>query len=78
MELHQKIEWAHEIYTLYAKSNAANPILPDLHDHLTRLLGDSLLEHGYDDDDEYKDDYEDIWDDETTLGKGSTTTSPTT
>ena len=77
MMLHHEIELAHEAYMRCAWRSATNRILPDLHDRLTRLLGDSLLEHGYDDDDEYKDDNEDIWDDETTWGKGSTTT-PTT
>ena len=31
--------------------------------------------HRYDDDDEYKDDCDDVWDDETTWGKFSTTTT---
>ena len=39
--------------------------------------GSSYYDHANDDDDEYKDNYEDIWDDETTWEKGSTTT-PTT
>ena len=43
LELHERIEGAHELYKRYAKRNAANFILSDLHDNLARLLGDSPL-----------------------------------
>ena len=76
--LHHDIEEAHETYALCAGRNASNHTLSELRNSLTRLLGDSLLEYAFDyDDDDYQDDYEDTWDDETTWGKGSTTT-PTT
>ena len=78
MMLHHDIEVAHKTYALCAWRNASNHILSELRDCLTWLLGDSLLEYafGYDDDD-YQDNYENTWDDETTWGNGSTTT-PTT
>ena len=44
MALHEKIEQAHEVYQRYAKHNAANCMLSELHDNLARLLGDSLLD----------------------------------
>ena len=44
MMLHYEIEWSHEAYMRCAERNAANRILSDLHDRLTRLLGDSLLD----------------------------------
>ena len=44
LELHEEIEEAHEAYRRCAERNAANPILSGLHDHLARLLGNSLLE----------------------------------
>ena len=76
--LHHDIEVAHETYALCAERNASNHTLSELRNSLARLLGDSLLEYAFDyDDDDYQDDYEDTWDDETTWGKGSTTT-PTT
>ena len=44
LELYGEIDGAHGAYKRYAKHNAANPIASDLHDHLARLLGDSLLD----------------------------------
>ena len=44
LELHERIESAHEVYQRYAKRNAANFILSDLHDDLARLLGNRLLD----------------------------------
>ena len=76
MALHRDIEVAFETYALCAGRNASNHA--ELRNHLAWLLGDNLLEYAFDyDDDDYQDDYEDTWDDETTWGKGSTTT-PTT
>ena len=43
MELHEEIDGAYEAYIRRAKRNAANPILPGLHDRLAQLLGNSLL-----------------------------------
>ena len=43
-ELYEEIEEAHEAYRRCAERNAANLILPGLHDHLARLLGNSPLE----------------------------------
>ena len=44
LELYEEIEEAHEAYRRCAERNAANLILSGLHDHLARLLGNSLLE----------------------------------
>ena len=74
--LHNDIDEAFETYALCAGRNAFKHT--ELRNHLAWLLGDNLLEGAFDyDADDYQDDYEDTWDDETTWGKGSTTT-PTT
>ena len=44
LKLHEEIEWAHEAYMRCTERSAANRILYDLHDRLTRLLCDSLLD----------------------------------
>ena len=44
LALHEKIERAHVVYQRYAKHNAANFMLSELHDNLARLLGNSLLD----------------------------------
>ena len=44
VELHEEIDGAHEGYIRCAERNAANLILSGLHNHLARLLGNSLLE----------------------------------
>ena len=43
LALHEKIERAHVVYQRYAKRNAANFMLSELHDDLARLLGNRLL-----------------------------------
>ena len=74
--LHNDIDEAFETYALCAGRNALTDTA--LRNHLAWLLGDSLLEGAFDHDaDDRPDDLEDTWDDETTWGKGSTTT-PTT
>ena len=74
--LHNDIDEALGTYALCAERNVSK--LTELRNHLAWLLGDNLLEGAFDyDSDDYQDDYEDTWDDETTWGKGSTTT-PTT
>ena len=74
--LHNDIDEAFETYALCAGRNALT--YTELRNHLAWLLGDSLLEGAFDHDaDDRPDDLEDTWDDETTWGKGSTTT-PTT
>ena len=74
--LHNDIDEAFETYALCTGRNASKHT--ELRNHLAWLLGDNLLEGAFDyDSDDYQDDYEDTWDDETTWGKGSTTT-PTT
>ena len=73
--LHNDIDEAFETYALCTGRNASKHT--ELRNHLAWLLGDNLLEGAFDyDGDDYQDDCED-WDDETTWGKGSTTT-PTT
>ena len=44
LALHEKIERTHVVYQRYAKRNAANFMLSELHDNLARLLGNSLLD----------------------------------
>ena len=70
--LHNDIDEAFETYALCSGRNASK--YTELRNHLAWLLGDNLLEGAFDyDADDYQDDYEDIWDDETTGGKGPTT-----
>ena len=74
--LHNDIDEAFETYALCAGRNALT--YTELRNHLAWLLGGSLLEGAFDyDADDYPDDYEGTWDDETTWGKGSTTTPMT-
>ena len=74
--LHNDIDEAFETYALCTGRNASKHT--ELRNHLAWLLGDNLLEGAFDyDGDDYQDDCED-WDDETTWGKGSTTTPTTT
>ena len=75
--LHNDIDDALGAYALCAERNVS--MRTELRNHLAWLLGDNLLEGAFDyDRDDYQDDYADTWDDETTWGKGSTTTPTTT